>query len=565
MRYSKLFGKTTFGDQKASKFVSHALLTKGGFVRESTAGRYYYLPLGWRVHEKIKAVVKEEMDRAGAQEMITPILHPISLWKETRRTESVGFELMSVEDRSGAQFVLGGTAEEMFVDLVRKFKLSYRDLPFTLYQFSTKFRDELRARGGLLRVREFVMKDAYSFHRDAEDFRTEYEALADTYSTIFRRLGLNAVRVEADNGYIGGEYSHEFIVESEVGESRYFESEDGRYHAHEDVAKFRREPVNLGEPVKPFQIIAQPEWVHTMEDNVKHYGLPPSRYLKNVVYRNTTTGEIIIATIRGDLDVNKVKLEHVIGAVGQLEDATDEDLARIGTKRGYVHCWGHTGARYIGDYSLETVRNFIGGQKAEETDSINVNYGRDFTCETLADIAMAQDGYRTEGGQRLIEKRGIEVGNIFQLGYHYSSKMEGATFVDQDGKEKPYYMGCYGIGIGRTIAAIVEKHYDDRGILWPEAVAPFNVHMVSLAGSDQKAEDIYNRLCAAGIDVLWDDRNEAAGVKFTDADLVGAPIRLVVSDRNKDKIEWKPRAAVGRESAEMLSLDEVLGRLCAGR
>jgi prolyl-tRNA synthetase len=561
MRYSKLFGKTTFGDQKASKFVSHVLLTKGGFVRESTAGRYYYLPLGWRVHEKIKAIVKDEMDRAGAQEMITPILHPISLWKETRRTESVGFELMSVEDRSGARFVLGGTAEEMFADLVRKFKLSYRDLPFTLYQFSTKFRDELRARGGLLRVREFVMKDAYSFHRDADDFRVEYEALADTYTRIFRRVGLDAVRVEADNGYIGGEYSHEFIVESEVGESRYFESEDGRYHAHEDVAKFRREAVNPDEPVKPFQIIAQPEWVHTMEDNVKHYGLPPSHYLKNVVYRNVTTGEIIIATIRGDLDVNKVKLEHVIDAVGQLEDATDEDLARIGTKRGYVHCWGHTGVRYIGDYSLQTVRNFIGGQKEVETDSINVNYGRDFECERLADIAMAQDGYLTEDGQRLIEKRGIEVGNIFQLGYHYSAKMEGATFVDQDGKEKPYYMGCYGIGIGRTLAAIVEKYHDDRGILWPEAVAPFQAHLVSL-GDGEKAEAVYNRLREAGIDVLWDDRSEPAGVKFTDADLIGAPIRLVVSERNKDKIEWKPRAAVGRESAELLSLDEVLARLC---
>jgi prolyl-tRNA synthetase len=560
MRYSKLFGKTTFGEQKGSKFVSHLLLTKGGFIRESTAGRYYYLPLGWRVHEKIKAIVKQEMDRAGAQEMITPILHPISLWKETRRTESVGFELMSITDRSGAEFVLGGTAEEMFVDLVRKFKLSYRDLPFTLYQFSTKFRDELRARGGLLRVREFVMKDAYSFHRDADDFRQEYQSLANTYLTIFRRLGLDAVQVEADNGYIGGEYSHEFIVESEVGESRYFESDDGSYRAHEDVAKFRREPLNLDELEKPFEIIAQPEWVHTMEDNVKHYGLPPAHYLKNVVYRNVTTGEIIIATIRGDLDVNKIKLEQAIDAVGQLDDATDEDLARIGTKRGYVHCWGHQGARYIGDYSLQTVHNFIGGQKEETTDSINVNYGRDFTCEKLADIAMAQDGYLAEDGQhRLIEKRGIEVGNIFQLGYHYSSKMDGAVFVDQDGKEKPYYMGCYGIGIGRTLAAIVEKSHDERGIIWPEAVAPFQVHMVSLGNIEDKAEAIYNRLCDVGIDVLWDDRAEAAGVKFTDADLIGVPVRLVVSERNKDKIEWKRRDS---KNAELLTLDEVLGRLC---
>ncbi len=559
MRYSKLFGKTTFGDQKGSRFISHQLLTKAGFIRESTAGRYYFLPLGWRVHEKIKGIIKQEMDRCGAQEMITPLLHPISLWSETNRTESVGFELMTVADRSGGKFVLGGTAEEMFVDVLRKYKLSYRDLPITLYQFSTKFRDELRARGGLLRVREFVMKDAYSFHRDAEDFKREYEALADAYHMIFKRLGLDAARVEADNGYIGGEYCHEYIVDSEVGESRYFVSADGAYCAHEDVAKFYRQPVNLDEPELPFQIIEQPEWVKTMEDNEKHYGKPSSHYLKNVVYRNILTNAIIIATLRGDLEVNKIKLEHAIDAVGQLEDATDDDLARIGTQRGWVHSWGHEGARYIGDLSLLTVRNFIGGQKEQTTDSINVNYGRDFTCEKLADIAMAQDGYLTENSkQPLIEKRGIEVGNIFQLGYHYSSKMEGAVFVDQDGKEKPFYMGCYGIGVGRTMAAIVEKHYDDKGIMWPEAVAPFRVHLVSLAGSDEKAAALHDKLIEAGIDVLWDDRAESAGVKFADADLIGIPVRLVVSERNKGQIEWKLR---GTKAAELLSFDEVLARL----
>ena len=559
MRYSRLFGKTTRGDQKESRFISHQLLTKGGFIRESTAGRYYFLPLGWRVHDKIKAIIKDEMDEAGAQEMITPLLHPLSLWKETSRTESVGFELMVVEDRSGAQFALGGTAEEMFVDLVRKFKLSYRDLPFTVYQFSTKFRDELRARGGLLRVREFVMKDGYSFHRDAEDFRQEYESLARTYQRVFDRLGLDAVPVEADNGYIGGEYSHEFIVESEVGESRYLVSADSSYCAHEDVARFYREPINLDEPEKPFQIIPQPKWVKTMEDNEKHYGLPRSHCLKNVVYRNTATNEIVIGTIRGDLDVNKIKLEHAVDAVGLLDDANDDDLARIGTQPGWVHSWGHAGVRYIGDLSLTTVRNFIGGQKEAETDSFNVNYGRDFTCEKLADIAMAQPGHLTEDGkQRLIEKRGIEVGNIFQLGYHYSSKMEGAVYVDQDGKEKPYYMGCYGIGLGRTMAAIVEKCHDDKGVLWPEAVAPFRAHLVSLAGSDQRAQSVYDRLREARIDVLWDDRSESAGVKFADADLIGIPVRLVVSERNQGKIEWKRRESQDRE---LLDLDDVLDRL----
>lgn len=559
MRYSRLFGKSTHGDIKSAGFVSHQLLTKGGFIRESTAGRYYFLPLGWRVHEKIRAIIKEEMDNLGAQEMITPILHPISLWHETRRTESVGFELMSIADRSGGEFVLGGTAEEMFVDLARKFPISYKDLPFSLYQFSTKFRDELRARGGLLRVREFVMKDAYSFDRDAERFRETYAQFAEAYTRIFKRLGLDAVKVEADNGYIGGEFSHEYIVESDAGESRYFESTDGSYKAHEDVARFQRIPINPDEEVRPFQIIPQPEWVKTMDDNEKHYGLPGSHYLKNVVYRNMVTNEIIIATIRGDLEVNKVKLEHVLDAVGQLDDATDADLARIGTQRGWVHSWGHQGARYIGDLSLTTVRNFIGGQKEATTDSINVNYGRDFTCECLADIAMAHAGDFAENGTPLTEKRGIEVGNIFQLGYHYSGKMNGAVYMDSDSREKPFYMGCYGIGLGRTMAAIVEKHHDDRGIIWPESVAPFQVHLISLAKAEQRAESVYSRLTQAGIATLWDDRTDAtAGVKFMDADLLGIPVRLVVSERNKDKIEWKPRDG---EVAELLDFEVVLQRL----
>jgi len=557
MRYSKLFGKTSHGDLKTATFASHQFLIKAGFIRESTAGRYYFLPLGWRVHEKIRAVIKQEMDAIGSQEMITPILHPIALWKETRRTDSVGFELMSITDRSGGEFVLGGTAEEMFVDLTRKIPMSYRDLPFSVYQFSTKFRDELRARGGLLRVREFVMKDAYSFDRDADAFPTTYEEFARAYTTLFQRMGLDAVRVEADNGYIGGEFCHEYVVESEVGESRYFEA--GSYCAHEDVARFQREMINPNDELLPFKIIEQPEWVKTMEDNEKHYGLPAARFLKNVVYRNSITNEIIIAGIRGDLEINKTKLEHVLDMVGQLEDATDDDLARIGTRSGWVHSWGHAGARYIGDLSLTTVRNFIGGQKEATTDSINVNYGRDFTCERLADIAMAKAGFLAENGQPLVEKRGIEVGNIFQLGYHYSSKMAGAVFMDRDGKEKPYYMGCYGIGLGRTMAAVVEKYHDDKGMLWPESIAPYRVHLVSLKNAEARAEVVYDQLTRAGIDVLWDDRLDvAAGVKFTDADLIGNPIRLVISERNKDQIEWKPRAA---KAAELLSLDDVIARL----
>lgn len=572
MKYSKLFGKTRYGEQSGSQLISYQHLIKGGFITESTAGRYFFLPLGWRVHEKIKKIIKEEMDATGAQEMISPVLHPIELWQETNRTSTTGFELMKVKDRHGAEFALGGTAEEMFVDVVRTFMMSYRDLPINIYQFSTKFRDEARARGGLLRVREFVMKDAYSFDVDATEFKKTYDAMAATYTTIFKRLGLETLMVTADNGYIGGEYCHEFQVEHPEGEGRYFVSEDKKYVAHEDVAQFALTPVNPTEAMADFKIIDQPAWVKTMDENVTHYGKDKRYFLKNVVYR-TQQGDIVIATIRGDLEVNKTKLEHVLKMTGQLEEATEEDLTAIGTKTGYVHSWGHSfqtprktvdGKRdcrviYIADTSLTTVINFIGGQKEDTTDSVNVNYGRDFKHEFEGDIAMAQDGFMTPDGSSVLrEKRGIEVGNIFQLGHHYTTLMKNAVFTDSDGKTKPYYMGCYGIGLGRTMATIVEKYHDEKGIIWPKQIAPYAVHLISLKGGEDKAAALYETLVKAGCEVLWDERDLSPGAKFADADLIGCPVRLVISSRTGEMVEWKDRAQA--ESA-LISPIEVLERL----
>lgn len=544
MKQSKYFLKTskTFSEDDV-KIVSSKLLKQAGFIRESVAGRYFILPAGQKVQQKIMAVVKDEMDKVGAQEMVSPILHPLELWKETNRTSTAGFELMKVKDRRDSEFALGGTAEEMFVDLVRKFEISYKDLPFHIYQFSPKFRDELRARGGLLRVREFIMKDGYSFHKDEEDFKKTYEEMKGVYSKIFDRLGLKTDIVESDNGYIGGEYCHEFIVESEIGESRYFCTTDGSYAAHEDVARFKRNVANAGAEMEEFKIIDQPEWVQTMDDNVKHYKKEKNNFLKNVVYKNRVTGEIVIAVVTGDLEVNKTKLEQVIKAVGMLEDASAEDLAKLGTKTGFVHSWGHKGACYIGDVVLKDARNLIGGQKEDKTDSINVNYGRDFNCEILADIALAKPGDLSEDGKELFEKRGIEVGNIFQLGYHYTKLMSGAEFTDQDGIKKSYYMGCYGIGIGRTLAAVVEKFNDDKGIIWPEAVAPFKVHLIGLKGAESQADSLYNDLLNAGVEVLYDDRDMSAGAKFADSDLIGIPNRIVVSPKTieKNSVEVKKR------------------------
>jgi prolyl-tRNA synthetase len=574
MKYSKIFGKTTHDFLSQSKFMSHQLLIKAGFIEESASGRYFFLPLGWRVHEKIKNIIKEEMDFTGAQEMISPTLHPLDLWQETNRTNTTGFELMKVSDRRGADFALGGTAEEMFVDVVRKKKLTHKDLPLTIYQFSNKFRDELRARGGLLRVREFVMKDAYSFHVDESDFLIEYDKMAKTYSKIFERLGLKTSMVEADNGYIGGEYCHEFQVEHELGEGKFFMTEDLNYCAHEDVAKFSLSSVNPDEPEKPFQIVAQPEWVKTMKDAEKHYQKEMQFFLKNVVYVNRE-GDVIIATIRGDLEVNKTKLEQALDLVGQLSEATEQDLAEIGTKTGYVHSWGHDFLKpkkaktqnrnckvvYVADNSLKTVKNFIGGQKSDTTDSINVNYGRDFAHNIEADIATAQAGFLSVDGKlKLIEKKGIEVGNIFQLGYHYSQKMKNATFVATDGTNKPYYMGCYGIGIGRTLATVVEKHHDHKGIVWPISIAPYHAHLVSLKGGEKQAEKIYQELLNRQVQVLWDDRDESAGVKFADADLIGLPIRLVISQKTNELIEYKERTS---SETEMLNLDQLLEKISA--
>lgn len=536
MRQSKLFGKTEKEDRNDITLASHKLLVKGGFIRESVAGRYYLLPLGMRVFNKMVDIIRDEMNQTGAQEMISPTLHPLELWQETNRDNAGNFGLMLVEDRRGAKFALGGTAEEMFVDVARKFQLSYKDLPFNIYQFSTKFRDELRARGGLLRVREFVMKDAYSFDRDEVAFKATYDVMAEAYRQSFARMGLVAKKVLADNGYIGGDYCHEYIVDCEVGESRYLETADGSYCAHEDVAEIALPAMNADEEIKAMEVVEQPAWVKTMADNIKHYGEPEWRYLKNVVFKRSDTGEIIIVTLRGDLEVNKTKLEKVMHAIELLEDATDEDLAKIGTKSGYVHSWGLP-ATYVADLSIKTVRNFIGGQKTDTTDTRFVNYGRDFTHAIEADVALAEAHHLNKDGLPLIERRGVEVGNIFQLGTHYTTKMTNATYMDENGQAVPYYMGCYGIGVGRTMATVVEIHHDAKGIIWPKSIAPFDVHLVALQTEEAEIRDwadgVYANLKALGLDVLYDDRELRAGEKFADSDLIGIPYRVVVSKKNK--------------------------------
>lgn len=570
MKFSQLFGKTTKNIGDDYVVPSHRLLTQAGYIRESTAGRYYLLPLGVRVHDKIIAIVRKHMNDTGAQEVLMPILHPLELWQETNRTTSVSFELMKITDRREAEFALGGTAEEMAVDLVRKFNISYKDLPFNIYQFSMKFRDEMRARGGLLRVREFVMKDAYSFGTE-EQFKDIYDQMWKAYEAIFAELGLKVDVVAADNGYIGGEYCHEFVAESDQGESRYFIDETSGYAAHEDVAVFKVDEINLGEELQPLQEV-DAERGKTMEDGMKLHNLPLWQQTKDVMFFDEATKRYILAVIRGDFDVNETKLMQAAGA-WELRAATDEevrdDLAsepgfispvnfvKKGVKTGYE-------VVLVADKSLRTVRNMYGGNNAKNKDLLNINIDRDFTPDVEADIALAKAGFVSAKGGNLTEKKGIEVGNIFQLGYHYTNLMHDAEYTGSDGKRQKYYMGCYGIGIGRTLAAIVEAHHDERGIVWPESIAPFRVYLAPLGEDEQvtaKADELYGILTEKGIEVLYDDRSGVrAGEKFADADLLGIPYRVVISNKSLDQGGYELKARSGSES-EVLPLDATIDRI----
>ncbi len=561
MRQSKYFLKTSKTVSDEDKLVSARLLKQAGYIRESVAGRLFFLPVGQKVQQKIIKIVKEEMDAAGAQEMLAPILHPLELWKETNRTSTTGFELMKVKDRRGAEFALGGTAEEMLVDLVRKFEVSYKDLPFHLYQFSSKFRDELRARGGLLRVREFIMKDGYSFHVSEEDFKVTYEQMKKVYSRIFERMGLKTAIVESDNGYIGGEYCHEFIVESKEGESRYFTTEDGAYAAHEDIAKFIRHREKGGEEIKERQDV-EGVGIIGVEELAKFLNIPVEKTTKTILFE-TDKGQVVAAAVNGLYDINEVKLKHAVVCV-DIKLASPEVVKKVtGAEVGYAGILNLSKeVKIIMDESLKGRQNFECGANKTNYHSTNINFGRDLPePETFYDIALAKEGYVSpDGKSKLIEKRGIEVGNVFQLGYHYTNLMKGAEFTDQDGKQKPYYMGCYGIGIGRSMAAVVEKYNDERGIIWPEVVAPFKVHLLALKGAEAEAEKIYQSLLKDGIEVLYDDRPLSAGAKFADADLIGIPYRVLVSEKTlkEQSVEIKKRSS---QESKLVKISELIEQL----
>lgn len=540
MYLSKFFFKSTKSIPPEITLKSHRLLYQGGYIKESVAGRYYYLPLGMILRDNVVSIVEKELNKVGCLKMITPVLHPKKLWSETNRDQSVGFELMTIRDRNSGEFVLGGTAEEMFVDLIRFYNLSYRDLPIILYQFSQKFRDELRARGGLLRLREFLMKDAYSFDIDKENFDLTYQRMIDVYFKIFAKLGLDAKLVEADNGYIGGEYCHEFIVNSPAGESKYFTAPNHNYAAHEDVAVFDRSKNDPNVKIQNLKLV-EAKRGNSIADGVNFHDIESARHLKNVVYK-ASGKKVIWVVIRGDLEVNETKVMTKLG-VHNLEPLSNAEIKAIGSQVGFL---GPVNLQFISssefkelflvaDVSAVEVINGVSGANLPNQDYLNINYTRDWKADKIDDFALAGVD-KQYLGEDLIEEKGIEVGNVFQLGLHYSALMN-ANFTDKTGIRIPYYMGCYGIGIDRSIAAIIEAQSGDaeEKFIWPWLVAPFQVEIILLSAAKMDlAETVYQEITKLGVRAVLDDRDFSSGEKLYDADLIAAPYRIIIGNKNQE-------------------------------
>jgi prolyl-tRNA synthetase len=542
MRFSRLFGKTLRQAPAEAESISHHLLLRAGMIAQEAAGVYSYLPLGWRALRKVEQIIREEMDKAGGQELMMPVLQPFELWQQSGRYVSFGKSLLTVTDRKEHKLALGPTHEEVITELAHRYVQSYRDLPLLLYQIQVKFRDEPRPRGGLLRVREFTMKDLYSFDVDEAGLGKSYEKMAQAYKNIYARLGLPALMVEADSGAIGGKESHEFMAITEAGEDEIIYCPNCGYAANAERAQSVKERINGGEPLS-LEEVATPE-AKTIEEVAGFLGVSANQTLKAVFY--SADGEFIFVVIRGDIEVNETKLRNVLKCT-ELRLATESEAAEVGVVAGFASPIGIKGIKVIADDSITLGSNFITGANKPGYHFRNANYPRDFQVDLMNDIALARAGDSCpKCGSKLSSAHGIEVGHIFKLGTFLSEKFD-AFFLDRDGVSQPAIMGCYGIGVGRLLAAIVEQSHDDKGIIWPLSVAPYHVYLCPLRMENpdvaSTAEDIYQKLEEEGIEVLYDDRNESPGVKFNDADLLGIPLRLTLSSRTlKDQgveVKWR--------------------------
>ncbi len=566
MRYSQLLTQTLREVPADAEAISHQLALRAGLIRSLASGIFSFLPLGLRVKRNIEQILREEMERIDCFEISMPVVQPAEIWRESGRWDDVGQEMMRMKDRADRDMCLAMTHEEAVTDLARHMVQSYRQLPLSAFQLQTKFRDEPRSRGGLIRVREFTMKDGYSFHIDQASLDAYYPRMYEAYQRIFQRAGLgdHVIAVESDPGMMGGTEAHEFMYLNPGGEDTLLLCDTCGYRANRQVATYKREAIEA-ENEKPLQKVATPN-CKTIEEVASFLNVPQSETAKAVFFIGTINGEekFIFAVLRGDHELNETKLVNVLKAQA-LRPATDEEITAVGAVPGYASPMAVKNALVVVDEAISKGTNFVSGANEEGYHCLNVNAGRDFDPDIVTDLIAVEKGMPCpECETPLNSTRGIEVGNIFKLGTKYSDSM-GAKVLDENGKMQPLVMGCYGIGVGRLLACIIEAHHDDHGIIWPISVAPFEVQIVVLtgrkpAGELEAAEKLSGQLKAAGLDVLLDDRDERAGVKFNDADLIGIPIRLTVGSRGlaNGQVEMKLRHENDRSD---VPLDQLIGRV----
>ncbi len=551
MKMSQLFFETLRDFPADAEVTSHKFLVRAGYIRKLTNGIYNYLPLMWRVLKKVENIVREEMDNAGAQEILMPFLQPKELWEESGRWDIYGKELMRLKDRHGKDMCLGPTHEEIVTAIAREGVRSYKQLPLNLYQIQSKFRDEIRPRFGLLRGREFIMKDAYSFDRNEEDMNKSYKIMADAYTRIFERCGLETKPVQSDSGAIGGNISHEYMVitQTDSGENDVFYCDDCDYAANSNHAESVLPEAKTTGDWDKAEKVPTPN-TGTIKELAELLKIEPTVICKCLVY--IADKEPVLALIRGDKTVEETKLMNAVNAK-EIRTASDAEIEELmvnhgfDARPGFIGPKGFEDVKIVADYSVKDLKNFVMAVNENDVHVVGANFGVDVKMpENFADIRLVEAGEKCpQCGKPLKVTRGIEVGNIFQLGTKYSKAMN-ATFTDENGNEVPFVMGCYGIGISRTAAAAVERHHDEYGIKWPIAIAPYHVIVIPVNVQDETqmkiAEDIYEKLQAQGIEVLLDDRDDRAGVKFKDADLIGIPLRITAGKTVQEGlVEYKVR------------------------
>jgi prolyl-tRNA synthetase len=546
MRWSKSLIPTLKEDPQDAEVISHKLMLRGGFIRKLSSGVYSYLPLGFRVLEKVKSIIREEMNARGSQEVLLPAVHPPEIWKKTGRYELLGDVLIKFKDRHGRELLLGPTHEEIITDLVANNVKSYKELPLILYQIQTKFRDEPRPRFGVMRTSEFIMKDAYSFDCDLAGLEESYNKMYEAYCRIFERCGLPFIPVEADPGMMGGSTSHEFMVPSEAGEDRIAVCSKCKYAASVEIAacKTKAKAQSAKEKVLPIAQVDTPG-ITTIEKVSELLRVGPEKLVKTLIYK--ADASVIAVLLRGDHEANETKIKNYLKAAAlELADPkTIEDVTRAPV--GFSGPVGLRDIRIIADNAVGCMANFITGANKKDTHLINVNILRDFETKEFADLRMiTKDDGCPACGKPVDVKQAIEIGHTFKLGTKYSDAL-GAKVLDKDGKELSAIMGCYGIGVTRILAGVIESNNDKDGIVWPLSIAPYQAIIIALNMDDKKVKEVsealYAKLLKAGVEVLFDDRNETAGVKFKDADLIGIPVKIVVGARNakKEIVEVKDR------------------------